>query len=128
MRFLFDEHFSHIITRALDSIGYPTVHVGDVPGLGRGSTDRQIATWCGQHGHVWVTVDEDSRSRDMRLSILPAHGTKVILFSRDPKGNREALEWIVARFGEWEHEVRKAGTGYSAWLQRRNGRPRRISR
>lgn len=127
MRFLLDAHFSQYVARAMESADFPVVSVKDVDVLGTMAPDRDIARWCGEHGHVWVTVDRDARSREMRLAILPVYGAKVILLKRDPKSAREQMTWLVKKFDQWEEEVRRE-SGYVAWLQGPSGRLKKLSK
>jgi hypothetical protein len=64
---------------ALQLLEYPISQVEHIQGLAewkpefnrwRGATDQEIVRWCGANDHVWVTQDEDARSRALRMGLL----------------------------------------------------------
>lgn len=124
--FLLDQNLSWRIGKALRLASYPPSHVELEPQLGSGATDEPIVRWCGAHNHVWVTIDHDARSRHIRFSMLPALGVHAIILDPEPKGLRDQLWRIVTRFAEWEHTLANAPERGRAWVQRRQGRVKRL--
>ncbi len=116
---------------------YPVNQAEHIPGLGkwkpdvgrwRGAADEEIIRWCGANDHVWVTQDEDSRSRDLRMGLLTTEGVACIFVSPPPKGLQAQTELVIRHYPEWRERLGAEAPGYSAWLQRPRGRLRRLSR
>jgi len=120
----------------LQLLEYPINQVEHIQGLGkwdsklnrwRGATDEQIVRWCGTNNHVWVTQDEDSRSRALRMGLLSTEGVAVIFVSPQPKGLQAQTELVIRHYPRWQERLGAEAAGYSAWLQPPNGRLRRLS-
>ena len=94
----------------------------------RGATDDEIVRWCGANGHVWVTQDDDSRSRNLRMGLLSTEGAAVIFVSPQPRGLQAQTELVVGHYPSWQELLGAEAPGYSAWLQRTHGRLRRLAR
>jgi hypothetical protein len=121
----------------LQLLEYPINQVEHIQGLGkwdpqlnrwRGATDEEIVRWCGANDHVWVTQDEDSRSRNLRLGLLSTEGAAVIFVAPPPKGLQAQTEVVIRHYPGWQERLGAEAPGYSAWLQRTYGRLRRLSR
>lgn len=73
-RILVDENTSLRVAEILRGRGYDATHVGDA--LDLGATDRQIADYADEHGHVLLTHDDDF--------LLPEHTERVpVLYYSD---------------------------------------------
>ena len=110
---------------ALQLLEYPIFQVEHIHGLGlfdsvldrwRGATDDEIVRWCGANEHVWVTQDDDSRSRSLRMGLLSAEGAAVIFVSPQPRGLQAQTELVVGHYSSWQELFRRRVPGYSAWL------------
>jgi len=97
-------------------------------GRRKGAKDEEIVPWCGEHDHVWVTTDEDSRSRALRMGLLQSQGVAVIFVSPQPKGLQAQTELIVRHYPRWQERLGGEQPGYSAWHQPPNGALRRLSK
>jgi hypothetical protein len=97
-------------------------------GRWKGATDEEIVRWCGANEYVWVTQDDDSRSRNLRMGLLSTEGAAVIFVSPQPKGLQAQTELIVRHYPGWQEFLGAEAPGYSAWLQRTYGRLRRLGR
>jgi hypothetical protein len=137
VHFLLDENFSWKLGIALQLLEYPIIQVEHIQGLGeldpgldrwRGATDDEIVRWCGANEHVWVTQDDDSRSRNLRIGLLSTEGAAVIFVSPQPKGLQAQTELVVRHYSSWQELLGAEAAGYSAWLQRTHGRLRRLAR
>lgn len=73
-------------------------HSTAVPELGRGAPDATIVRWCGAQEWVWVTADHDSRSRELRMGLVPAHGARAILLRKQPRGVLEHVKVVVMHY------------------------------
>jgi len=58
VRFLLDEHVGPQVSDRLDEAGYDVERVPDVPELGAGATDREIAAYSTRTERVVVTYDD----------------------------------------------------------------------
>jgi hypothetical protein len=94
----------------------------------KSATDEDIVRWCGANDHAWVTQVEDSRSRKLRLGLLSTEGAAVIFVSPQPQGLRAQTELVIRHYPAWQELLGAEAPGYSAWLQRPNGRLRRLPR
>jgi hypothetical protein len=121
----------------LQLLEYPINQVEHIPGLGKwkpdvgrwgGATDEEIVRWCGTHNQVWVTQDEDSRSRNLRMGLLSTEGAACIFVSPQPKGLQAQAEVVIRRYPEWQERLGAEAPGYTAWLQRPSSRLKRLSR
>jgi len=121
----------------LQLLEYPINQVQHIQGLGawdpelnraRGAKDQEIVRWCGANDHVWVTADEDSRSRALRMGLLSTEGVAVIFVSPQPKGLQAQTELVVRHYPAWQERLSAGAMGYSAWLQRPHGGLKRLSR
>lgn len=122
--FLLDENLSWRVAQALRLTDYPVTHVELEDGLGKGAVDERIVPWCGEHGHVWVTVDHDPRARHIRFAMLGEHQVHAIILDPEPKGLREQLWRIVTRFEDWEHTLATTRRAGVVWRQSRRGQPK----
>jgi Domain of unknown function (DUF5615) len=116
---------------------YPINQVEHIPGLGKwnpqfnrwkGATDEEIVRWCGANDHIWVTQDEDSRSRALRMGLPSTKGVAVIFVSPQPKGLQAQTELVVRQYPRWQERLGAEPAGYSAWLQRPYGALKRQSK
>jgi len=121
----------------LQLLEYPINQVQHIQGLGKwdpklnrtkGAKDEEIARWCGGNDNVWVTADEDSRSRALRTGLLSTEGVAVIFVSPQPKGLQAQTELVIRHYPVWQERLGAEAAGYSAWLQRTYGGLRRLSR
>lgn len=97
-----------------------------VPELGKGAKDAAIVRWCGAQHWVWVTADHDSRSRELRMSLVPAHGARAILLRKQPRGLLEHVKVVVLHYEEWQRVLR-ANPEPAVWEQPPRGGLRRLS-
>jgi hypothetical protein len=121
----------------LQLLEYPINQTEHIRGLGNwkseftrwgGATDQEIVRWCGANDHVWVTQDEDARSRALRMGLLSTEGAAVIFVSPQPKGLRAQTELVIRHYPGWQELLGAEAPGYSAWLQRPHGRLKRLPR
>jgi hypothetical protein len=121
----------------LQLLEYPIDQVQRIQGLGKwdptvnratGALDEEIVRWCGVNDHVWVTQDDDSRSRALRMGLLSTEGVAVIFVSPQPKGLQAQTELVVRHYPMWHERLGAVAGRYSAWLQRPHGRLRQLSR
>jgi Domain of unknown function (DUF5615) len=135
--FLLDENFSWKLGAALELLEDPITQVEHIKGLGKlnlqlnrwkGATDEQIIRWCGANEHVWVTQDDDSRSRNLQMGLLSTEGAAVIFVPPQPRGLRAQTELVVRHYPSWQELLGAETRGYSAWLQPTHGRLRRLGR
>jgi hypothetical protein len=122
---------------ALQLLEYPITQVEHIQGLGklnsrldrwRGATDDEIVRWCGANEYVWVTQDDDSRSRNLRMGLLSKERAAVIFVSPQPKGLQAQTELVVRHYSSWQELLSEEAPGYSAWLQCTYGRLSRLAR
>lgn len=57
--FLLDENMEPQVSERLDAYGYDVEHVGDIPALGLGAPDPEIAAYSRQEQRVILTYDDD---------------------------------------------------------------------
>jgi hypothetical protein len=112
----------------LQLLEYPIEHVQHAFGLGKGATDQEVVRWCGANDHVWVTQDEDSRSRALRMGLLSTEGVAVIFVSPQSKGLRAETELVVRHYSIWQERLGAEVGHYTAWLQRPHGTLKRLSK
>jgi len=102
---------------------YPINQVEHIPGLGKwnpqfnrwkGATDEEIVRWCGANDHIWVTQDEDSRSRALRMGLLSTKGVAVIFVSPQPKGLQAQTELVVRQYPRWQERLDIPGSKLSS--------------
>lgn len=94
----------------------------------KGATDAEIVRWCGGNDHVFVTQDDDSRSRALRMGVLSAEGVAVIFVSPQPQGSASTNRVGDPSLSRLAGGAGCGGPGYTAWIQPPNGRLRRLSR
>jgi hypothetical protein len=126
--FLLDENFSWKLGQALQLLDYPIEYVERVPDLGKGAEDGPIVRWCGANDHVWVTQDDDSRSRGLRMGLLSTEGVAVIFVSPQPKGLQAQTELVIRQYPKWQEKLGVEPRGYSAWLQPPYGALKRLGK
>jgi hypothetical protein len=112
----------------LQLLDYPIEYIERVPELGKSAEDETIVGWCGANDHVWVTQDEDSRSRALRMGLLSTEGVPVIFVSPQPKGLQAQIELVVRQYPRWQEKLGAEPRGYSAWLQPPYGAFRRLGK
>lgn len=96
--------------------------------LGRKAKDEDIVPWCQTNDFVVVTCDDDFRSREMRQRLLTQNDVEVIWFSKQPRGVQEQTEWIVRHFPTWVETLQSEDRAYRQWMQRPNGRLKKMAR
>lgn len=57
--FLLDENMEPQVRARLEAYGHTVEHIRDVPELGLGATDVEIAAYSKQNEHVILTYDDD---------------------------------------------------------------------
>jgi len=88
--------------------GFPTIAVGAVPDLPRGTRDAEIATWCGANGAVWITLDRGIlKDREIVRAILDSKTSLLLLPARGMR-SRDYLELLVCRFRRFEDALQNA--------------------
>jgi predicted nuclease of predicted toxin-antitoxin system len=58
-RFLLDENVERQVCDRLDAYGHTTEYVPDIPALGIGTSDAEIAAYSNAHGCIILTFDDD---------------------------------------------------------------------
>ena len=61
MKFICDVHISFKLVRRLNSLGFPTLHVNDLPGKWY-TTDREISAYSDLHDLILITKDYDFKN------------------------------------------------------------------
>ncbi len=79
----------------------------------KGATDEEIVRWGGANDHVWVTQDEDSRSRNLRMGLLSTEGVALIFVSPRPKGPQGQTELVIRHYPAWQERLGAEAPGYS---------------
>ena len=92
--------------------GFPVVGVGGVRELPRGSTDVEIARWCGENDVVWMTLDRGIlKDREIAAAIVRWR-TSILLLPVKGMRMRDHLALLVSRFDRIEQAVeRERGRG-----------------
>jgi predicted nuclease of predicted toxin-antitoxin system len=122
-RFLLDENLPARAADLLSAFEYPFVAVGPgIAELPRGTSDVEIANWCGANGAVWVTLDLGILKDQAIVTAIAAAGTSVLLLPSKGVNARDHLRFLVCRYEVIEQRVREAerrGRPFRARLQKR---------
>jgi predicted nuclease of predicted toxin-antitoxin system len=120
-RYLLDENLPPRAAELLSAFGFPFVSVVDVRDLGRGSTDEEIARWCGKNGVVWITLDRGVLKDAAIIAAIAQARTSVLLLAAKGMTTRDYLRLFVCRFDRIDRRFDDAFSQQRA-LRLRQGR------
>lgn len=132
LKYCLDAQLSYRVAKALQLVGWPVVHVSEVPELQQADTvagqcraeDPDIAAWCARQGRTLITSDEDFRGRWVRSGELEKHGVEVIVFERELAGLQKQHERITAQMPVWGRTLGPYPPGHRVWVQGEKRQPR----
>jgi predicted nuclease of predicted toxin-antitoxin system len=121
-QFLLDENLPPKAAELLALFGYPFLAVGGPAEVPRGSSDADIARWCGANGVVWVTLDRGFLKNAEIARAVETGGTSVLLMRSKGVTVRDHLWFLVCRFDRLLQRVegtRQRGRPFRARVRKR---------
>ena len=106
-RFLLDENLPPRAAELMSLFGFPMLAVGGLAELPRGTTDIEIARWCGENDVVWMTLDRGIlKDREIAAAIVRWR-TSILLLPVKGMRMRDHLALLVSRFDRIEQTVER---------------------
>jgi predicted nuclease of predicted toxin-antitoxin system len=107
-RLLLDENVERSVATRLADDGHDVERVADVPELGKGTSDEQIAAYADENGRVLLTYDDDFVTTEFGTPVcyvpdetVPGPELTAILRALDDHYPQSELDGVVYLSTDW---------------------------